>query len=129
MRGYYSSFNKDTYQISFVPYTGSDKPSISQASSTPTQQLGLEEVNIVPESIAFSLQIVALIALLGFIGYLSWQLCFKSKQEVENNSEPADQSSDQGDIADTYADIGFDEVMDIGAEVLDIGILRANHLK
>ena len=72
LRGYYTSFMKDTAQMSFVPYTGSTKPTIEQASSTPTESLDLESVNTKKADIPIVGQIVAFAAFLGIAGYLAW---------------------------------------------------------
>ena len=45
LKDYYSIFDRENMQVGFVPFTGSEKPAVVQASSTPTTELGTVEVN------------------------------------------------------------------------------------
>lgn len=63
-------------QVGFLPFTGSDKPAVVQASSTPTTELASVEVNISVIEVSNLQFLFSFVLLLSIIGWAVWRIFF-----------------------------------------------------
>ena len=79
LKDYYSIFDRENMQVGFVPFTGSGKPAIVQASSTPTTELGTVDVNVSVVDVSNFQFLLSFTLLLSIIGWAVWRIFFKGK--------------------------------------------------